>query len=94
MYITYPGTGLTEYDYVRALELCSLVLGEVADVRAARCEVAELRRRVWCAALLSDSWGARDADDPLQTLQTKMFFRVVDAVHLMGKFNKKYCILM
>jgi len=82
MFITYSGGGLTEYDYTRALELCELVYNSEPEATAN--DVSELRRRIWCATILLDPWDKYDIDSPLNTIQDKMFFKVVNAVHLLG----------
>ncbi|KAM3955881.1 LOW QUALITY PROTEIN: nuclear pore complex protein Nup133 [Aphomia sociella] len=78
MYIESDIKTLTEYDYKKALDLTDYV--EDMERRD------DLRLRVWCASIKRDTWAAAaaagDAGAPL--LRDKVFFRLIDLVHLMG----------
>ncbi|KAF9803454.1 hypothetical protein SFRURICE_005258 [Spodoptera frugiperda] len=76
MYIDSDSKELTEYDYKKALDLTDFVQDmERRD---------DLRLRVWCACILADDWSSCRVDAPAQELSDKMFFRLIDLVHLMG----------
>ncbi|XP_069360877.1 nuclear pore complex protein Nup133 [Maniola hyperantus] len=76
MYIDSASRSLTEYDYKKALDLTDFVQDmERRD---------ELRLRVWCACILRDDWSVCRVDAPAAEMQDKMFFRLLDLVHLMG----------
>ncbi|CAH0689949.1 unnamed protein product [Spodoptera exigua] len=76
MYIDSESKELTEYDYKKALDLTDFV--EDMEKRD------DLRLRVWCACILADDWSSVRMDAPAQDLADKMFFRLIDLVHLMG----------
>ncbi|XP_072930222.1 nuclear pore complex protein Nup133 [Epargyreus clarus] len=74
MYIESESKALNEYDYKKALDLTDFIQDmERRD---------ELRLRIWCACVRRDEWGGSDA--PAAALRDKMFFRLMDLVHLMG----------
>ncbi|PZC81811.1 hypothetical protein B5X24_HaOG212025 [Helicoverpa armigera] len=76
MYIESESSGLTEYDYKKALDLTDYVHDmERRD---------DLRLRVWCACIRRDDWSSCRVDSPADELHTKMFFRLIDLVHVMG----------
>uniref|UniRef100_S4P3V8 Nuclear pore complex protein Nup133 n=5 Tax=Pararge aegeria TaxID=116150 RepID=S4P3V8_9NEOP len=76
MYIDSASRSLTEYDYKKALDLTDFVQDmERRD---------ELRLRVWCACIRRDDWSTCRVDAPADEMQDKMFFRLLDLVHLMG----------
>ncbi|KAL0819987.1 hypothetical protein ABMA28_007983 [Loxostege sticticalis] len=76
MYIETESQSLTEYDYKKALDLTDYVTDmERRD---------DLRLKVWCACIRHDSWESCRMDAPAEELQAKMFFRLIDLVHLMG----------
>uniref|UniRef100_A0A2A4K307 Nucleoporin Nup133/Nup155-like C-terminal domain-containing protein n=1 Tax=Heliothis virescens TaxID=7102 RepID=A0A2A4K307_HELVI len=76
MYIESESSGLTEYDYKKALDLTDYVHDmERRD---------DLRLRVWCACIRRDDWSSCRVDSPADELQRKMFFRLIDLVHVMG----------
>ncbi|XP_075982791.1 nuclear pore complex protein Nup133 [Anticarsia gemmatalis] len=76
MYIESESTALTEYDYKKALDLTDFIQDmERRD---------DLRLRVWCACIRRDDWSSCRVDAPGDELQHKMFFRLIDLVHIMG----------
>lgn len=85
MFITSSGSGLTEYDYGRALALCERVNGIEREITMS--DIMELRRRIWCSIVLTDSWNEFDVNSPMSTLENMMFFKVVNAVHLLCNYN-------
>ncbi|XP_047537191.1 nuclear pore complex protein Nup133 [Vanessa atalanta] len=75
IYIDSESKCLNEYDFKKALDLTDFVQDmERRD---------ELRLRIWCACLRRDDWGAA-REDATDELHSKMFFRLVDLVHVMG----------
>ncbi|XP_041969027.1 nuclear pore complex protein Nup133 isoform X3 [Aricia agestis] len=75
MYIDAP-MPLNELDYKQALDLTELV----PDMERRD----ELRLRVWCACIRQDDWSSPQMDAPDRELSQKIFFRLVDLVHIMG----------
>lgn len=76
MYIESESGSLTEYDYKKALDLTDFIQDmERRD---------DLRLRVWCACIARDTWSSCRVDAPSEELHTKMFFRLIDLVHMMG----------
>ncbi|KAJ2942120.1 hypothetical protein O0L34_g11035 [Tuta absoluta] len=76
MYIDSESRALTEYDYKKALDLTDYVTDmERRD---------DLRLKIWCACIKRDDWSSCSVDDPSTELTEKMFFRLVDLVHVMG----------
>ncbi|CAG9565128.1 unnamed protein product [Danaus chrysippus] len=77
MYIECESRSLTEYDYKKALDLTELVTDpERRD---------DLRLKVWCACIRTDDWSRARVDAPELEMKDKMFFRLLDLVHLMGQ---------
>ncbi|XP_059050828.1 uncharacterized protein LOC131845754 [Achroia grisella] len=72
MYIEADFDTLTEYDYKKALDLTD----HVQDMERRD----DLRLRVWCASIRRDEWGSDTRDE----LHDKLFFKLVDLVHVMG----------
>ncbi|KAJ8724193.1 hypothetical protein PYW07_008173 [Mythimna separata] len=76
MYVDSESKALTEYDYKKALDLTDYIQDmEKRD---------DLRLRVWCACIRRDDWSSCRVDAPADELQNKMFFRLIDLVHVMG----------
>ncbi|CAB3236401.1 unnamed protein product [Arctia plantaginis] len=76
MYIESDSSSLTEYDYKKALDLTDFIQDmERRD---------DLRLRVWCACICRDDWSNCRVDSPNDELNSKMFFRLIDLVHIMG----------
>ncbi|OWR45653.1 putative Nuclear pore complex protein Nup133 [Danaus plexippus plexippus] len=76
MYIESESRSLTEYDYKKALDLTELVTDlERRD---------DLRLKIWCACIRQDDWSRSRVDAPELEMKDKMFFRLLDLVHLMG----------
>ena len=76
MYISEENEAATEFDFRKALELLHLV-DEPLDVK----------HKIWCAAILRDSWTDYDMNSPADDMQNMMFFKLVDLCFLMGKLN-------
>ncbi|XP_063831713.1 nuclear pore complex protein Nup133 [Ostrinia nubilalis] len=76
MYIDAEGQNLTEYDYKKALDLTDYV----PDIERRD----DLRMKVWCASIVRDDWAACRVEAPADELQRRLFFRLIDLVHLMG----------
>ncbi|CAH0593984.1 unnamed protein product [Chrysodeixis includens] len=76
MYIDSDSKTLTEYDYKKALDLTDFI--EDMELRD------DLRLRVWCACIRNDDWSACRVSEPAEELRDKMFFRLIDLVHVMG----------
>ncbi|XP_028174256.1 nuclear pore complex protein Nup133-like, partial [Ostrinia furnacalis] len=75
MYIDAEGQNLTEYDYKKALDLTDYV----PDIERRD----DLRMKVWCASIVRDDWAACRVEAPADELQRRLFFRLIDLVHLM-----------
>ncbi|KAJ8713778.1 hypothetical protein PYW08_007398 [Mythimna loreyi] len=76
MYIDSESKSLTEYDYKKALDLTDYIQDmERRD---------DLRLRVWCACIRRDDWSSCRVEAPADELHNKMFFRLIDLVHVMG----------
>lgn len=43
--------------------------------------------QVWCACIRRDDWSTCRVDAPADELHTKMFFRLIDLVHVMGEIS-------
>ncbi|XP_049877554.1 nuclear pore complex protein Nup133 [Pectinophora gossypiella] len=76
MYIESESKALTEYDFKKALDLTDFV----SDMERRD----DLRLRIWCACIKRDDWSSCRVDAPAEELTDKMFFRLVDLVHVMG----------
>ncbi|RVE55286.1 hypothetical protein evm_000184 [Chilo suppressalis] len=76
MYIESESKNLTEYDMKKALDLTDYVRDmEQRD---------DLRLRVWCSCIRRDDWSSCCVDEPDAALREKMFFRLIELVHIMG----------
>lgn len=61
-----------EEDFRRALELLPFVE-----------DALEVRHKIWCAAILKDSWTALDLSTPDKSLQKLTFFKLVECCYLL-----------
>ncbi|XP_055536307.1 nuclear pore complex protein Nup133 [Wyeomyia smithii] len=57
----------SEAEFRKALELLDFVE-----------EPMEVRHKIWCAAIMRDSWDSYNRNAPLDTMQNMMFFRLID----------------
>ncbi|XP_059618907.1 nuclear pore complex protein Nup133 [Phlebotomus argentipes] len=71
LYISEENEGATEYDFRKALEMLQFVEDNQT-----------VRHKIWCAAILRDSWTNYDMNDPLNDMQDMMFFKLIDCCHL------------
>uniref|UniRef100_A0A1B0CE80 Nucleoporin Nup133/Nup155-like N-terminal domain-containing protein n=1 Tax=Lutzomyia longipalpis TaxID=7200 RepID=A0A1B0CE80_LUTLO len=71
LYISEENEAATEYDFRKALEMLSFVE-----------ESHSLKHKIWCAAILRDSWSDYNMDSPLNDMQNMMFFKLIDSCHL------------
>lgn len=62
----------TEADFRKALELLAYM--DESD---------EVRRKIWCAAILRDDWKTVNVDAPQEDLQNLVFFKLVDLCFFM-----------
>ncbi|XP_028167825.1 nuclear pore complex protein Nup133-like [Ostrinia furnacalis] len=49
-----------------------------------KCVLYHLCVQVWCASIVRDDWAACRVEAPADELQRRLFFRLIDLVHLMG----------
>lgn len=70
--------GGTEEDFRRALELLPYV-----SEGQGQGEVLEWRHKIWCAAILKDSWTTLDLNSPDKSLQKLTFFKLVECCYLL-----------
>lgn len=76
LYICDENSTATEYDFKKALDLLSYIEDEF--------ERDELRHKIWCQAVLRDTWTDTDPNSPLEVIQGMTFFRLADLVAFMG----------
>lgn len=76
----YLETDLTAAEFLRALKLSRAI--EDMDSRD------ELVLQLWCKSILQEDWSECRADNPEKEVTTKLFFRIVDELRLMGSLDK------
>ncbi|GFG32593.1 hypothetical protein Cfor_12358 [Coptotermes formosanus] len=76
LYICDENSTATEYDFKKALELLAFIEDEF--------ERSELRHKVWCQAVLRDTWTDTDSNSPLEVIQGLTFFRLADLMACLG----------
>lgn len=62
----------TEYDYQKALALVPFVE-----------DPADINHKIWCSAILRNSWDTYNINAPHDALQNLMFFKLVDQCFLL-----------
>lgn len=75
LYISEENASANEYDFRKSLELLSYVEDPL-----------EVRHKIWCAAILKDSWRGYDMNSPLDGMQNMLFFKLIDLCYLMSEF--------
>ncbi|XP_069672597.1 nuclear pore complex protein Nup133 isoform X3 [Periplaneta americana] len=76
LYICDENSTATEYDFKKALDLLSYIDDEF--------ERSELRHKIWCQAVLRDTWTDTDSNSPLEVIQGMVFFRLAELMAFMG----------
>lgn len=72
MLICEENEGSNEADFRKALELLAYI--DESD---------EVRRKIWCAAILRDDWQRVNVNVPQEDLQNLLFFKLVDLCFFM-----------
>ncbi|KAF4526274.1 hypothetical protein B566_EDAN010984 [Ephemera danica] len=72
LYISTENEKANEYDFKKALELLSYVEDESKK--------DELKQRIWCQAILRNSWESLDLADPLEACKETLFFKLLESV--------------
>ncbi|XP_001847396.2 nuclear pore complex protein Nup133 [Culex quinquefasciatus] len=72
LYIADEYSKSSETEFRKALELLDFVE-----------EPMEVRHKIWCAAILRDSWDNYNPNAPLDTMQGMMFFRLIDLCYIL-----------
>ncbi|KAJ8925587.1 hypothetical protein NQ315_009427 [Exocentrus adspersus] len=76
LYICNEYTDAGELEFKKALDILTFIEDE--DQRE------ELHLKIWRSAILRDSWNYKNLDAPLETLQSTLFFRLVDLSIALG----------
>lgn len=71
MYISEDNVDANEYDFMKALELLDFLPRDGSHTE-------ELRMQIWCQAILRDQWEDLDTDNPVATMKTLLFFRIIE----------------
>lgn len=79
LYICDENIDITEYDFMKSLEISKYVSNE--DQRN------DLVLNIWCSAILRDAWNYEEPLSPLEFLQGKLFYKFTDLAVTMGKKN-------
>ncbi|XP_055904210.1 nuclear pore complex protein Nup133 [Eupeodes corollae] len=78
LFISEENETATEFDFRKAIELLNYV-DDPCDVR----------HKIWCAAILRDSWTHYDMNSALDYLQNTIFFKLIEVCYLMdGDFDE------
>lgn len=72
MFIAEEHEEATEYDYQKALALVPFTDDPV-----------EVNHKIWCSAILRDTWDAYNINSPQDTLQHLMLFKLVELCFFM-----------
>lgn len=75
LFISEENETANEFDFRKALELIYYV--DDPD---------DARHKIWCAAILRDSWTSYNMNSPLECMQNMLFFKLIDVCYLMGKY--------
>lgn len=73
LYISEENSSANEYDFRKSLDLLNYVE-----------DPFEVRHKIWCAAILKDTWKGYDMNSPLEVMENMMFFKLIDLCYLMG----------
>jgi nuclear pore complex protein Nup133 len=78
LYVSPENAEATEVEFRKALELLSYVDPEDVD---------DVKHKIWCAAILRDTWSDYNADAASDVMQDMLFFKLIDLCHFLGEFN-------
>lgn len=67
LFIADENTEANESDYQKALHLTQFV-DDTLDVK----------RKIWCSAILRDNWDSYNVNAPLETVRNFMFYKLID----------------
>lgn len=81
LYISSEYKDATEVEFKKALDLLAYIDNEE--------QREELFLKIWCTAILRDSWDFNNVDSPLSVLQHTLFFRLTELAVLLGEL---FCI--
>lgn len=82
LYICDEHIDATEYDYMKAIELAGYVANEE--------QRSDLTIRIWCSAILRNTWSNKQPLSPLEFLQKTLFYKLADLAITIGKFFLSY----
>lgn len=71
----------TEEDFHRALSLAHLVDDQ-----------AEMKQKIWCAAILRDNWEMYNVNAPLEAVQSFTFYKLVDLCLILCEWQRDYAV--
>lgn len=74
MYISNDTDAVSEFEFRKALELLKFVE-----------EPYEMQQKIWCTAILQDTWSHYDVNAPTNALQKLIFFKLVELCFVLGK---------
>jgi len=74
--ISEENESITETDYLKALELIYYTDDSI-----------DSRHKIWCAAILRDSWFDIDMNNPMDQMENMMFFKLIDLCYFMNHLN-------
>jgi nuclear pore complex protein Nup133 len=78
LYISNDNKDAGPFDFKKALDLL-----EYVDIPE---EKNELRRSIWCQAVLRDDWDNLNTDYPMETCKTMIFCQLFELLGLTGTF--------
>ncbi|XP_037912863.1 nuclear pore complex protein Nup133 [Hermetia illucens] len=79
LFISEENETANEFDFRKALELIYYV--DDPD---------DARHKIWCAAILRDSWTSYNMNSPLECMQNMLFFKLIDVCYLMDGDLEKF----
>ncbi|XP_064484878.1 nuclear pore complex protein Nup133-like [Ornithodoros turicata] len=77
MYTSEDNVNADEYDFMKALELIDFLTADSSRME-------ELRLQIWCQAILRDQWEDLDTDNPIETMKSLLFYRVIELAFSQG----------
>lgn len=74
LFIADENTDVNEEDYQKALSLTPFVDDPL-----------DIKHKIWCSAILRDTWDSYNVNAPLETVQHFMFYRLIDLCLILCK---------
>lgn len=82
LFIADENTDVTEEDYQKALSLTPFVEDPL-----------DIKHKIWCSAILRDTWDSYNVNAPLETVQHFMLYKFIDLCLILCKFYLQLSVI-